>query len=108
MRVNLSEPDNYDSATQSDFTYEIAAKNIPAKEVNAWRKWPLGNQPFGRTPSYIPFQTTQLKLIGIAISFTTLRANTTVSRGNLMPSPNPFQVHGETAFKNDMPSSLLM
>ncbi len=105
MRVNLSEPDNYDSATQSDFTYEIAAKNIPGKEVQwRWRKWPLGNQPFGTYSELYPFSNHPVEIDhGIAISFTTLRGkHDGVTWKFDAITRNPFQVHGETAFGKTM------
>ena len=91
MRVNLSEPDNYDSATQSDFTYEIASKNIPGKEVQwRWRKWPLGNQPFGTYSELHPFSTHPVEIDhGIAISFTTLSGKHDGVTETWCSSPHP-------------------
>ena len=48
LQVTLYEPSNYESAVQSDFTYEITAKNTSGQGVQwTWRKWPSGTQSFG-------------------------------------------------------------
>ena len=105
LQVTLYEPSNYESAVQSDFTYEITAKNTSGQGVQwTWRKWPSGTQSFGTYSELHSFSTGPVQIEhGIAISFTTLSGK---NDGDMWKfdaiTRNPFRVRSEASFDESM------